>query len=470
MTRPPARPQAAVLAQERAAFGAGRGKAPSPDRAPKTHTTATPIPDGRWSRLARLGSLATGVAGGMLAEGARQLASGRRPQLGDLLLTPANARRVADRLAELRGAAMKVGQILSMDAGDLLPPQLAEILARLRSDAQAMPRRQLEGVLLKAWGKDWQRLFADFSWHPLAAASIGQVHRATTLDGRQLALKIQYPGVARSIDSDVDNVAALLRIARLLPESINLGPLLDEAKRQLKAEADYLKEAGHLRHFGELLADDADFVVPGVDSELTRREVLAMSYVPGRAVESMDVAAQPVRDRIAELLFRLLFREIFEFRLVQTDPNFANFRYQDAGQRIALLDFGATRRYPRRVIEGYRKLFRGALEGDRAGLLAGAHAIGYFPADIKPRHREALLDLLELASEPLTHVGNYDFGGSDLPLRLREAGMVLSFEKGYWHDPPADAVFLHRKLGGIYLLAARLRARVDLGRIIESHI
>ena len=139
-------------------------------------------------------------------------------------------------------------------------------------------------------------------------------------------------------------------------------------------------------------------------------------------------------------------------------------------QTHALLDFGATRRYPRRVIEGYRKLFRGALEGDRAGLLAGAHAIGYFPADIKPRHREALLDLLELASEPLTHVGNYDFGGSDLPLRLREAGMVLSFEKGYWHDPPADAVFLHRKLGGIYLLAARLRARVDLGRIIESHI
>lgn len=184
----------------------------------------------------------------------------------------------------------------------------------------------------------------------------------------------------------------------------------------------------------------------------------------------MDVAAQAVRDRIAELLFRLLFREMFEFRLVQTDPNFANFRYQDAGQRIALLDFGATRRYSKRVIDGYRKLFRGALDGDRAALLAGAHAIGYFPEDIKPRHREALLDLLELAGEPLTHVGSYDFGRSDLPARVREAGMVLSFEKGYWHNPPADAVFLHRKVGGIFLLAARLRSRADLRRIIESHI
>lgn len=428
------------------------------------------VPGGRLSRLGRMARLATGIAGGMLAEGGRQIAQGRMPRASDLLLTPANARRLAEQLANLRGAAMKMGQLLSMDAGDLLPPQLSEILARLRADAQAMPRRQLEGVLVKAWGKDWQRLFADFSWQPLAAASIGQVHRATTLDGRHLALKIQYPGVARSIDSDVDNVATLLRIARLLPDGINLAPLLHEAKRQLKAEADYLKEAGHLRHFGELLADDDDFVVPSVDEALTRREVLAMSYVPGHAVERMDVAAQAVRDRIAELLFRLLFREMFEFRLVQTDPNFANFRYQDAGQRVALLDFGATRRYSKRVIDGYRTLFRGARDGDRARLLAGAHEIGYFSADIEPRHREALLDLLELAGEPLAHPGSYDFGSSDLPARVRDAGMVLSFEKGYWHDPPADAVFLHRKVGGVFLLAARLRARADLGRIIESHI
>jgi predicted unusual protein kinase regulating ubiquinone biosynthesis (AarF/ABC1/UbiB family) len=224
------------------------------------------VPGGRLSRLGRMARLATGIAGGMLAEGGRQIAQGRMPRASDLLLTPANARRLAEQLANLRGAAMKMGQLLSMDAGDLLPPQLSEILARLRADAQAMPRRQLEGVLVKAWGKDWQRLFADFSWQPLAAASIGQVHRATTLDGRHLALKIQYPGVARSIDSDVDNVATLLRIARLLPDGINLAPLLHEAKRQLKAEADYLKEAGHLRHFGELLADDDDFVVPSVDA------------------------------------------------------------------------------------------------------------------------------------------------------------------------------------------------------------
>jgi len=429
-----------------------------------------PVPSGRLARFGRMARLATGIAGGFLAEGGRRIVRGELPPARELLLTPANARRLAEQLATLRGAAMKLGQLLSMDSGDLLPPELATILARLRADAQAMPRQQLEAVLREAWGRDWEQLFTDFGWQPIAAASIGQVHRATTLDGRQLAIKVQYPGVARSIDSDVDNVATLLRLTRLLPAGIEIRPLLDEAKRQLRAEADYLREAGHMQRFAALLADDPDFVTPVVDSELTGRKVLAMSYLPGSSLEGMEVATQLVRDRIAELLFRLLFREIFEFRLVQTDPNFANYRYQEAARRIALLDFGATRRYSRRIVAGYRELFRGALDGDRVRLLAGAHVIGYFPRDLRASYRDALLDLFELASEPLLVRGRYDFAASDLPARLRDAAMDLGFRSGYRHNPPADSMFLHRKLGGMYLLATRLGARVDLGQIIERHL
>ena len=130
------------------------------------------VPGGRLSRLARLGSLATGVAGGMLAEGARQLAAGKRPKVSELVLTPANARRVADQLAQLRGAAMKMGQLLSMDAGELLPRELTDILARLRADADHMPPGQLNTVLGQAWGRDWRRQFAEFGQRPIAAASI----------------------------------------------------------------------------------------------------------------------------------------------------------------------------------------------------------------------------------------------------------------------------------------------------------
>nr|MBP6490708.1 AarF/ABC1/UbiB kinase family protein [Thauera sp.] len=201
------------------------------------------VPGGRLSRLARLGSLATGVAGGMLAEGARQLAAGKRPKVSELVLTPANARRVADQLAQLRGAAMKVGQLMSMDAGSLLPPELADILARLREDARTMPMSQVVEVLETHWGKGWEQGFERFSFTPCAAASIGQVHRARTRDGQELAIKLQYPGVRRSIDSDVDNVATLLRVCGLLPKALDLAPLLAEAKRQLHEEADYRREA-----------------------------------------------------------------------------------------------------------------------------------------------------------------------------------------------------------------------------------
>ena len=192
----------------------------------------TAVTSSRISRLARLGSLASGVAGGMLAEGLRQLAQGRRPSVGELLLTPANARRVADQLAQLRGAAMKVGQLLSMDAGDLLPPELSQILARLRADAQPMPMSQLVTVLEANWGKDWTQHFSRFSFTPMAAASIGQVHAAEALDGRRLAIKVQYPGIARSIASDVDNVATLLRISGLLDPAgatIELMQMLERA-------------------------------------------------------------------------------------------------------------------------------------------------------------------------------------------------------------------------------------------------
>lgn len=429
---------------------------------------ATPVPAGRLSRLAKLGTLATTVAGGMLAEGARQFAQGNRPTVSELLLTPANARRVADQLAQLRGAAMKVGQLLSMDAGDLLPAELTDILSSLRADAKPMPLSQLAKVLEDNWGKGWNSRFQQFSFQPLAAASIGQVHSAHTHDGRHLALKIQYPGIRESIDSDVENVATLLRVSGLIPKSVDVKPLLAEAKRQLHAEADYALEASHLNHYRELLAGDSDFLLPQVHDDLTTRNILAMSYVGGVPVEQLAHRPQAERDRVMTLLLGLLFREIFEFRLVQTDPNFANYRYDRDKQQLVLLDFGATREYPPYIADGYRQLMQGAIDSDKAAMDAAVAQIGFFQDDIKPEQRAAVLALFQQGCEPLCLPGVYDFGQSNLAVRIREAGMALSLEKGYWHTPPADAIFLHRKLGGLYLLAARLRARVDVRALFAN--
>ncbi len=420
------------------------------------------VPRGRGSRLMRLGWMATGIAGGMVAEGARQLAQGNRPKVSDLLLTPANARRVADQLAKLRGAAMKVGQLVSMESGDLLPPALADILARLRSDARAMPQAQLTAVLERNWGKGWERQFRHFSFTPMAAASIGQVHRAQTTDGRDLAIKIQYPGVRESIDSDVDNVAGLLRMSGLLPKEMDIKPLLRDAKRQLHDEADYLKEGNYLARYGELLADAPQYLLPARHADLTRHSVLAMDYVGGVAVESLVDTAQAERDRVMSLLFELLLRELLEFRLVQTDPNFANYQYDTRTHQLILLDFGATRPYKASMSRDFKHLMQGAMAGDRNAMAQACLAIGYFDDTNQDKHRQAVLDIGQQALEPFSQAGAYDFGTSDLPERIRAKGLALGLDREFWKIPPADAMLLQRKFGGLYLLAIRLKARVNV--------
>lgn len=428
------------------------------------------VPSGRWSRLARLGVMATSVAGGMLAEGARQLARGERPKIDEMLLTPANVRRVAEELSRLRGAAMKVGQLLSMDGGDLIPPALTEILSRLRSDAVSMPMSQLVTVLDKEWGSDWSNSFERFSFVPAAAASIGQVHQATTLDGLRLAIKVQYPGVRESIDSDVDNVAALLRMSGLLPNTFDIREILDEAKKQLHAEADYQAEGQWLTRYTSLLGQNSRFLLPRHHPELSTPKILAMSWVEGVSIESLVHETQDLRDQIAEDLFALVLKEIFDFRVVQTDPNFANYRFRRESQQLVLLDFGATREISEGFSNAYRKLMVCAISGDRPSMYAAAESIGYFNNEVSDQQAELVMLLLEMACEPLRHLGGYDFGASDLPRRIHAAGMALALDRNFWHAPPIDSLFLHRKLAGTYLLAARLSARVDIGRLVKRHI
>lgn len=201
------------------------------------------LPTHRISRFSKFASLATRVAGNVIAEGTKQIAKGNRPKAKDLLLTPQNIARLTDQLAHLRGAAMKLGQMLSMDAGDILEPELAEILARLRSNADPMPSKQLNSVMVNALGEQWKSAFLAFNFKPIASASIGQVHQAYSDAGDNLAVKVQYPGIRKSIDSDVDNVGTLLKIVGLIPESVDYKGLLEEAKKQLHDEANYEREA-----------------------------------------------------------------------------------------------------------------------------------------------------------------------------------------------------------------------------------
>lgn len=428
------------------------------------------VPSGRLSRLGIFGRMATGVAGGVMAEGARRLASGERPKLGDLLLTPANAARVADQLSHLRGAAMKLGQMISMDAGDMLPPELSTILAKLRDRAHHMPPKQLDTVLAAEWGRDWRRRFAHFQAHPVAAASIGQVHRARLPDGRMLAIKVQYPGVRESIDADVDNVATLLRVSGLLPRTLDIAPLLSEAKRQLHEEADYGREGEMMTRYAALVADSPEFVVPVLEPELSTARVLAMTFVEGAPVETLEAAPQDVRDRVMRSLIDLVLRELLDWGVMQTDPNFANYRWQPETGRLVLLDFGAARAIPADAVARYRALLTAGLADDRDAVREAAVAAGFLGAEAVARHRVLVDRMIDVVLRELGREGLFDFGDRAFVGALRDQGVEMARDQATWHLPPADMLFIQRKVSGTALLAARLKARVDIRTLAQDRL
>ena len=423
------------------------------------------VPSGRLSRLSKMGGLASRLAGNVLFEGAKQLSKGQSPKLQQLVMTPSNIGHVAEKLSQLRGAAMKVGQMLSMDAGDLVAPELAEVLAKLRSDAKVMPHKQLTTLLVKQWGRDWLAPFAQFELRPFAAASIGQVHVAYLDTGEKLAVKIQYPGVRDSIDSDIDNVATLLKVSRLIPANVKLDTLLAEAKAQLHNEADYHFEAEQIALYQQHLGDDLTFIVPKVYQQLSNDSILCMQFVAGTPIESVAQASQEVRNLVASRLMELCFRELFEFKLLQSDPNFANFQYQADSQKIVLLDFGATRTISDTLSQGYMQLMLGAIAQDKQQMAMAAQQIGFFQDAIDPQQKQLIIDIFYLACEPLRAQGDYHFGNSDLAKRITKAGKAMSTQQNEWHTPPTDAIFIHRKLAGMYLLAAKLNAKINVNQL-----
>lgn len=428
------------------------------------------VPSNRVSRLLKLGRLAGGIASEMIYEGASQLATGKPFKTVDLLLTSTNAKQLTSKLSEMRGAVMKVGQLLSMEAGDYLPPELSDILSSLRESAHAMPQGQLITVLEQAWGAKWQDDFERFSLTPLASASIGQVHEAWTKDGQHLAIKVQYPGIRDSIDSDVNNVATLFKVLKLVPGNYNISPLLEEAKRQLHQEADYTAEAANIAEYRCCLGETSEYLLPSVDHARSNKDVLSMSFVAGVPIEMVANESLQVRNHIATLLISLMLKEIFEWGLVQTDANFANYRYQPDTGRIGLLDFGATRRYSNDFVQDLTQLICAAGEGDFDAIEASAFRLGYLRGDELKPYRRGLCEMIYMVAEPLRSNGPFNFGESDLSRRVADHAISLRVHQRYMHFPPMDVLFLHRKIAGIYLLCARLRAKVDIKNLMQPYL
>eukprot|EP00457_Paulinella_chromatophora_P003343 gb/GEZN01003350.1/.p1 GENE.gb/GEZN01003350.1/~~gb/GEZN01003350.1/.p1 ORF type:complete len:624 (-),score=70.43 gb/GEZN01003350.1/:270-2141(-) len=395
-------------------------------------------------------------------------------------LSEANMERLTAGLCRMRGAALKIGQMLSIQDESLIPPQLAIILERVRDGADVMPRKQLERTLVSELGSDWQRKLKSFDFLPIAAASIGQVHRAIALDGREVVLKVQYPGVADSISSDIDNLQRILQMTGMFPRGFFLEEAIESAKEELTLECDYLYEADSQKKFQKLVRADPSLRnrinVPDVIAELSTRRILATSMVPGVPIDRLIAlqADQCTRDSISLLMIELCLKELFEWRLMQTDPNWSNFLYDSSakvpgggvegkGGMLQLIDFGATREYPQEFVDEYLRMVQACAERRREEVLDSSIKLGFLTGEESKRMLQAHVEASFIIGEPFGSEGPYDFVKGNIAARASAQAAIMLQER---LKPPRKEVYtLHRKLSGAFLTCKKLNANIDCGPI-----
>lgn len=431
--------------------------------------TEKPVPSSRLSRIASLGSLATSLTGNIIKNTFNAALSNEKPSAQNTLLNINNAQTLTKHLAQMRGAAMKIGQMLSMDAGELLPPQWEPVLAVLREQANSMPKQQLLEMLNQHWGVNWADQFAYFSFEPIAAASIGQVHKARLKSGEELAVKVQYPGVARSIDSDIDNVAGLLKLARLIPKGIDIASILSQAKAQLKQEADYRIELANLEKYKTLLQDDPRYIVPAVYKALSNEFILCMEFVDAEPISNLLNAPSLIKNTMMEHLIELVFKELFVFQFTQSDPNFANFLYQSNTQKLVLLDCGACRNISDKASIGYGKMARAMQDQNGDLMVAALIELGLLNQETPQQVYTIVKNACLIASESL-QVNAYNFKQSKVIARLQQETMALLTEQNAIASPDFDIALVNRKITGTVMLANKLDAQLRLSELLAPFI
>lgn len=389
------------------------------------------------------------------------------------------AQILADELGNLKGSVMKAGQMLSLYGQYFLPEEAVTVLSSLQDDTPPVDWKVVGPVLEKALGRA-RLMELDVQTTPLAAASLGQAHRARRRsDGADLCIKIQYPGVANAIESDINTLSRLLILTRLAPKGLDLAPVLNEVREMLHREVDYKSERQFTEAFAERLADDPRFVVPRTFPEYCSAQVLTTSFEHGLHVRDPAVQALSLerRNRLGKAFLELFLTEFFRWGMVQSDPHFGNYRIRlgktAEEDRIVLLDFGATRIFGRDFIENYSDIVRGAMDGDHGRVEQGAHAIGLMRDGFPQAVLDAFTTMCEMIVEPfsdharagtpaklLNANGEYRWGDSDLPMRSGRVAAVNALSV-HFRVPPREIVFLHRRLAGVFIMLATLRCEFN---------
>ena len=395
------------------------------------------------------------------------------------------AEYLVNELGKLKGSVVKIGQVMALYGEHFLPVEVTEALHTLEDKTTALEWATIEKTLRFELGEGKLNELT-IEQEPIGAASLGQVHRAKRKsDGKEICLKIQYPGVADAVDSDLDAVAQLLRVAKFVSFNKDFDEWLEEVRVMMHREVDYILEAETTRRFGEMLQGDDRFIVPEVLIEYSTPHVMATSYEPGTSVSSDKVLSLPQvrRNNLAKASLDLFLKELFVWKEIQTDPNFGNYRIRLADDshtedRMVLLDFGAVQKYPDSFINPVCDMIYASYIRDLERVVAGGIKLNFMQASWPEKVLNefggvcmAVLEPLanekvEIPAEALNEQGEYCWKRSDLPTRIAKRAALSAINR-YFKIPPKEFVFLNRKLVGVYTFISVLDAEFN-GRDLLS--
>ena len=395
------------------------------------------------------------------------LFSVKRPDLKSALISKKNVTATVDTLKNLRGAAMKFGQLLSLDETVILSPDLAAIFAQLQSSGYSMTPSQLKKVLNHNWGDDWLKHFKYFDVRPFAAASIGQVHKATLKSGEVVAIKVQFPGVKQSIDSDLATLKFIMKTSGMLPENFPLEHYLSQCGDLLKRETNYELEAENINLFSGFLNGSKVIHVPKVYNKLSTDQTLTMSFLEGRELSNIMEFDQSTRDEISLNLIELLFNEIFNFKMVQTDPNLANFLLTRGGKSICILDFGACCRVSEDTYRLYKELLSVALSLDLNCIKSFLQEKNFIPQETSMAGTKFLENIISVTINELSKDETFDFQKSKVFQLIVQENLNLYFDLMPSSVLGSDFIFIQRKIFGLILFFRSIGTKLPLLKILK---
>ena len=450
--------------------------APADDQLPE----AGKLPTGRVARTARVGGLVTGQ--GMRWVGMRAANRVRTPEraaAAETERTAALVHQLVEQLGQMRGAAMKVGQMISMvELGGLEEDQQDELqreLATLRDDVPPVPFARLEKLMRREYGAPLERMFSDFDERAFAAASIGQVHRATTVDGDAVVVKIQYPGVAEAVETDLRNAMMLLPLVKRLAPGLDAKAMAAEMRERIGEELDYELEAHNQRRIERLMRGHPYVRVPRVHTDLSTRRVLVSEYVEGERFEAVRRLDQAQRDRYGEIVFRFFFGLLYRDRIALGDPHPGNYLLCPDG-RVCFLDFGLVRDVDAARVAEERAIALAVRHRDAPALKAAVVAGGYLPAGRADAvDADFALGLMRRAIKWYAVPGEHRFSpnhtrrGRERERPDIEERAAIKTQVNQFTVPP-ESILIRRMHGIVAIVLERLRARADWGAIAAEYL